>query len=247
MKIVVFGTGLVGGQVLSNLTATRNDIVALDRKSGVDTTTGAGLAEVLVGADVVVDLTNTREWSDDRVLAFFRDSTTHLLAAEHDAGVRHHVVLSVVGADRVPESAYLRAKHAQEQLVASGTIPYTILRSTQFFEFLGDIADVSTVEGVVHAPSAMLQPIALRDVAAQVTAAALGEPINGLREIAGPERLGLDELMRRVLAATDDRRMVETRPTAAYFGAILTDVSLTPGSEAWIGSTRLDEWLGVSH
>jgi uncharacterized protein YbjT (DUF2867 family) len=247
MKIVIFGAGLIGSQVLSRLVAAGHDAVALGRSDNVDTTTGKGVAEAVVGADVVVDLTNSPSWADEDVLAFFRDSTSHLLAAEKAAGVGHHVALSIVGADRLTDSGYMRAKVAQEELVKAGPVPYSIVRSTQFFEFIPGIADAGTVGDTVKATPAHLQPIASRDVADRVADMATGSPINGTVEIAGPEPLGIDELVRRLFAASGDRRTVTTDPQAGYFGAILDDSALTPTprADAWIAPTTLDEWLAV--
>jgi uncharacterized protein YbjT (DUF2867 family) len=245
MKIVIFGTGLIGSQVASKLTETGHDVAALGRGDGIDTTTGKGVAEAVEGADVVVDLTNSPSWEDDDVLAFFRESTNHLLAAEEAAGVRHHVVLSIVGADRLPDSGYMRAKVAQEDLVKSGPIPYSIVRSTQFFEFIAGIADAGTVGDTVHATPAHLQPIASHDVVTRVAEVAVGAPLDGTIEIAGPEPLGIDALVRRLFAATGDQRTVTTDPDAGYFGAKLDDAAITPtpGANAWIAPTTLDEWL----
>jgi len=248
MKVVIFGAGLIGSQVAAKLSATGHDVVALGRDDGIDTTTGEGVADAVKGADVVVDLTNSPSWADDDVLAFFRGSTSHLLAAEEIAGVGHHVILSIVGADRLEDSGYMRAKLAQESLVKDGPIPHTIVRSTQFFEFIAGMADTMTVAGAVRATPAHLQPIASHDVAARVAEVAVGEPAKGTVEIAGPEALGIDELIRRQFAATGDDRTVTTDPEAGYFGAKLDDAALTPtpGAGAWIAPTTLDEWLAES-
>ena len=248
MKVVIFGAGLIGSQVAAKLSGTGHDVVALGRDDGIDTTTGEGVADAVKGADVVVDLTNSPSWADDDVLAFFRDSTSHLLAAEADAGVGHHVILSIVGADRLTDSGYMRAKLAQESLVKDGPIPRTIVRSTQFFEFIAGMADAMTVAGAVRATPAHLQPIASREVAARVAEVAVGEPVKGTVEIAGPEALGIDELIRRQFAATGDDRTVTTDPETGYFGAKLDDAALTPtpGADAWIAPTTLDEWLAES-
>ncbi|MFF2113283.1 SDR family oxidoreductase [Rhodococcus koreensis] len=245
MKIVIFGNGLIGRQVAATLGETGHDVVALGRADGIDTTTGKGVAEAVAGADAVVDLTNSPSWADDDVLAFFRDSTKHMLAAEEAAGVGHHVVLSIVGADRLPDSGYLRAKVAQEDVVKAGPVPYSIVRSTQFFEFIAGIADAGTVGDTVHATPAHLQPIASRDVVSRVAEVAAGSPLNGTVEIAGPEPLGIDELVRRLFASTGDKRSVTTDPAAGYFGAQLDDAAITPtpGAGAWIAPTTLDEWL----
>ena len=248
MKIGIFGNGLIGSQVASNLKSAGHDAVALGREAGIDTTTGHGVAEAMTGAEVVVDLTNAPSWADDDVLAFFRDSTAHLLAAEKAAGVGHHVILSIVGADRLPGVGYMRAKVAQETLVKAGPIPYSIVRSTQFFEFIAGIADSGTVDGTVHATPAHLQPIASRDVAAHLSDILTGPPVNGTVEIAGPEPLGMDELIRRLFASTGDERTVTPDPDAGYFGAKLEDSTITPtpGAHAWIAPTTLDQWLRES-
>ncbi|MFC0448025.1 SDR family oxidoreductase [Rhodococcus jostii] len=245
MKIVIFGKGLIGSQVAATLGESGHDVVALGREAGIDTTTGKGVAEAVEGADVVVDLTNSPSWEDDDVLAFFRESTKHLLAAEEAAGVGHHVILSIVGADRLPDSGYLRAKVAQEEVVKSGPVPYSIVRSTQFFEFIAGIADAGTVGDTVHATPAHLQPIASRDVVSRVAEVVTGSPLNGTVEIAGPEPLGIDELVRRLFASTGDTRSVTSDPDAGYFGAKLDDAAITPtpGANAWIAPTTLDEWL----
>lgn len=243
MKIVVFGAGLIGSQLATKLTGVGHEAVALGRKDGIDTTTGQGITEAVTGADVVVDLTNSPSWQDDDVLAFFRASTGRILAAEASAGTGHHAILSIVGADRLPDSGYMRAKVVQEQLVESGSIPYSIVRSTQFFEFIPGIADAGTVDGTTHATSAPLQPIASRDVVSRLAQIVTGEPVGGTLEIAGPEALGIDELIRRLYDATGDKRTVITDPGAGYFGARLGNSSLIPGQDAWIAPTTLDQWL----
>ena len=231
----------------SNLDEAGHEVVVLGRGAGIDTTTGLGVADAVSGADVVVDVTNSPSWADDDVLAFFRDSTSHLLAAEEAAGVGHHVILSIVGADRLTDAGYMRAKLAQESLVEAGPVPYSIVRSTQFFEFVAGIADAGTVDDTVRATPATLQPIASRDVVARLAAVATGEPIKGTAEIAGPEALGIDELIRRLFAATGDERTVVTDPRAGYFGAFLDDAALTPtpGADAWIAPISFEEWLSV--
>lgn len=245
MKIIVFGNGLVGSQLAAHLVAAGHDATALGRDDGIDTTTGQGLPEVLVGADVAVDLTNSPSWADDDVLAFFTGSTRHLLDAEQRAGVRHHVILSIVGADRLPGSGYLRAKVAQERAVRAGSVPWSIVRSTQFFEFVGGIADAGTVDGVVHATPATLQPIASRDVVAHLAEVVTAPPLNGVVEVAGPEPLGIDALVRQLFATTGDTRTVVSDRRAGYFGAILDDTSLTPapGADVWTAPTTYDRWL----
>jgi uncharacterized protein YbjT (DUF2867 family) len=245
MKIIIVGNGLIGSQLAARLAQAGHDVAALGRGDGIDTTTGFGLDRALAGAEVVVDLTNSPSWADDDVLAFFRDSSTHLLAAERAAGVGHHVILSIVGADRVPDSGYLRAKVAQEQIVQSGPVPYSIVRSTQFFEFVPGIADAATVEQTVHATPGRLQPIASADVVAHLADVVTGPPLRATVEIAGPEALGIDDLVRRFVAATDDPRRVVTDPQATYFGAELDDHLLipSPGANAWLAPTAYDTWL----
>lgn len=189
MKVIIFGNGLIGSQAAASLKAAGHDVAALGREAGIDTTTGKGVTEAVAGADVVVDLTNSPSWADDDVLDFFRESTTHLLAAEQAAGVGHHVILSIVGADRLLDAGYMRAKVAQETLVQAGAVPYSIVRSTQFFEFVAGIADTGTVGNTVHATPAHLQPIASQDVASHLAEIITGPPINGTVEIAGPEPL----------------------------------------------------------
>lgn len=245
MRIVIFGAGLIGSQLATHLAAAGHDVTALGREDGIDTTTGAGVAEAVAGAEVVVDLTNSPSWADDDVLAFFRDSTRHLLAAEEAAGVGHHVILSIVGADRLTDAGYMRGKLAQEAGVEEGAVPYTIVRSTQFFEFVPGIADASTSEGVVRATPGRLQPIASRDVVAHLAEVVTGPAVKGTVEIAGPEAIGIDELVRRYFAAKGDERTVVTDPAAGYFGARLDDTALTPtpGADLWTAPTTFDEWL----
>ena len=245
MKIVIFGAGLIGSQLRDRLEAAGHNVVALGREDGIDTTTGEGVPGAVAGAEVVVDLTNSPSWADDDVLAFFRDSTRHLVAAEAAAGVGHHVILSIVGADRLTDAGYMRGKLAQEAEVRAGSVPYTIVRSTQFMEFLPGIADAATVDGSVHASPGRLQPIASKDVVGRLAEVVTGAPVNGTIEIAGPEAQGIDELVRRLFAATGDTRGVVTDETAGYFGAALDDTALvaTPGAGAWIGGTSLDGWL----
>jgi uncharacterized protein YbjT (DUF2867 family) len=244
MKFVVIGgTGLIGSKVVANLRQKGHEAVAAAPNTGVNTITGEGLAEVLAGTQVVVDLANSPDFSDDAVMAFFKKSGTNLLAAEKAAGVQHHVALSVVGSDRLPDSGYLRAKVAQEQLIKASGIPYTIIRSTQFFEFLPGIAQSATDGQTVRLSPAHLQPVASDDVAALVTKVALAAPANGMIELAGPERIGLDELVRRYLAAKHDTRKVVADIHARYFGTELNDKSLTPGDNPTIGAISFDTWL----
>jgi uncharacterized protein YbjT (DUF2867 family) len=244
MKIVVVGgTGRLGSQVVAELQGRGHEAVAAAPSTGFDTLSGAGVLEGLQGAQVVVDVSNSPSFEDAAVLEFFQTSTSTLLAAERKAGTRHHVVLSIVGADRAPDSGYMRAKVAQEQLVADGGVPYTIVRATQFFEFLGAIADSATIDGTVRLSSAHLQPIAVSDLADAVADVAEGSPTDGVVEVAGPEAVGLDELVRRVLSATGDPRPVVADDSVKYYGALLDDASLTPGPGARIAPTRLDDWL----
>jgi uncharacterized protein YbjT (DUF2867 family) len=247
MRIVIFGAGLIGGQLRDRLQEQGHDVVALGREAGIDTTTGEGVAAAVAGADVVVDLTNSPSWADDDVLAFFRDSTRHLVEAGAEAGVGHHVILSIVGADRLTDAGYMRAKLAQEQGVLDGAVPFTIVRSTQFFEFVPGIADAGTDGDTVRATPAHLQPIASADVVRHLAEVVTAPPVTGTVEIAGPEPLGIDELVRRWFAATGDRRRVVPDATAGYFGAILDDAALTPtpGAGAWLAPTTYDEWLGA--
>jgi uncharacterized protein YbjT (DUF2867 family) len=245
MKIVVIGgTGLIGSKVASNLRQKGHDIVAAAPSTGVNTITGAGLAEALAGAQVVIDVANAPDFSDEAVLSFFKTSGRNLMRAGKAAGVRHHIALSVVGADRLPDSGYLRAKLAQEELIKASRIPYTIVRATQFFEFLGAIAQSSTDGQTVRLSPAYLQPVASDDVAALVASVATTAPANGVIELAGPERIGLDDLVRRYFAAKHDPRKVVTDIHARYFGAELNDKSLTPsGDKPHIGATSFEMWL----
>jgi uncharacterized protein YbjT (DUF2867 family) len=215
--------------------------------SGVNTITGEGLDAALADARVVVDVANSPSFEDAAVLEFFQTSGRNLLKAEVNAGVGHHVALTIVGADRVPDSGYMRAKLAQEELIKRGGLPYTIVRSTQFFEFMRATADSATDGDTVHVPSANLQPIAAKDVAAAVTEVALSDPVNGVIEIAGPERIKFPELIRRVLAADNDPRKVVGEEHARYFGTELTDTSITAGPDARLGKTSFAEWLAHNH
>jgi uncharacterized protein YbjT (DUF2867 family) len=244
MKIVVIGgTGLIGSKLVNELRQKGHEVVAAAPNSGVNTITGEGLAEALAGARVVVDLANAPSFEDRAVLEFFETSGRNLLAAEAAAGVGHHVALSVVGADRVADSGYLRAKMAQERLIKAAKIPYTIVRSTQFFEFLGGIIKSAAAGETVRMSPALLQPIASDDVVAAVAEVALAAPVNGTIEIAGPERLSLEGLVRRFLSASKDPRQVIADVHARYFGAELNDDSLTAGDKARLGRTRFEEWL----
>jgi uncharacterized protein YbjT (DUF2867 family) len=247
MKIVVIGgSGLIGSKLVNKLRESGHDPLAASPDSGVDTLTGEGLAEALEGAQVVVDVSNAPAWDDAAVLDFFLRSSRNVLAAEAAAGVGHHVVLSVVGADRLPDSGYLRAKVAQEDLIKAGTIPCTILRATQFFEFIGRVADSSTAGNTVRLAPALVQPEAADDVAAALADVAVDAPVNGIVELAGPEPFRLDELARRVLSANNDPRQVSADIHARYFGAELNDQSLIPGDDARIAPTRFEDWLSQS-
>jgi uncharacterized protein YbjT (DUF2867 family) len=244
IKIVVIGgSGLIGTKLVNNLRQHGHEAVAASPSSGVDTITGEGLDKALSGAQVVVDVSNAPSWEDKAVLEFFETSARNLSAAEAAAGVGHHVALSVVGTERLLASGYFRAKMAQEELIKASKIPYTIVRATQFFEFIGGVAQFSTVGQTVHLPPALWQPMAADDVASGLAEIALEPPVNGIIEIAGPERAGLDELVGRFLAATKDPRQVITDADALYYGVALNDRSLTPGADPRIGATFFEDWL----
>jgi uncharacterized protein YbjT (DUF2867 family) len=240
--VVIGGSGLIGSKTVERLRKKGHEVVAASPKSGVNTITGEGLADALAGAQVVVDLANSPSFEDKAVLEFFETSGRNLLAAAA-AGVGHHVALSVVGTDRLPGSGYFRGTMAQENLIKGGGIPYTIVRSTQFFEFMGAIAQSGAVNQTIHVSPAYLQPIASDDVADAMTDIALAAPVNGTIEIAGPERVRLSELVGRFLSATRDPRAVTTDAHAPYFGVELNDQSLVPGDNPRIGATRFDDWL----
>ena len=247
MKIVVIGgNGLIGKKLVNRLRASGNDAVPASPASGVDVLTGAGLADVLKGAQVVVDVTNSPSFEDTAVLNFFQTSARNLLPAEAAAGVGHHVALSVVGADRLPDSGYMRAKVAQEKAIKAATVPYTIVRATQFFEFIGGIADGSTEGKTVRLPPALMQPMAADDVAAALADISVGRPLNATIEVAGSEAIRMDELARRFLSAKRDPRQVSTDVHARYFGAEVDDRSLTPGSDPRIAPTHFEDWLSHS-
>jgi uncharacterized protein YbjT (DUF2867 family) len=247
MKIVVIGgSGLIGTKLVTRLRQLGHEVVAASPASGVNTITGEGLAEALAGAQVVVDVANSPSFEDKAVLEFFETSGRNLLAAEAAAGVAHHVALSVVGTDRLLESGYFRGKMAQETLIKTSKIPYTILRSTQFFEFLNGIAQSASDGQTVRLSPAFVQPVVSDDVAAALADVALGAPVNGTVELAGPERFSLDEFVRRFLSAKQDTRRVVADVHARYFGAELNDRSLTPGENPRIGATRFEDWLDRS-
>jgi uncharacterized protein YbjT (DUF2867 family) len=244
MKIVVIGgSGLIGSKLVEKLREAGHDPLAASPDSGVDTLTAEGLTEALEAARVVVDVSNAPVWSDAAVLEFFQTSTRNILAAEVAAGVSHHVALSVVGTDRLLDSGYFRAKLAQEEAIKAATVPYTIVRATQFFEFLGRIAEANADGETVRIAPVLVQPEAADDVAAALAVVAVGAPVNGTVELAGPERFRLDELTRRVLGANGDPRGVTADGHARYFGAELDDDSLTPGDDARIAPTRFEDWL----
>ncbi|HEU5077599.1 MAG TPA: SDR family oxidoreductase [Opitutaceae bacterium] len=248
MKIVVIGgSGLIGTKVVNNLRQLGHEVIAASPKSGVNAVTGEGLAAALAGAQVVVDVANSPSFEDKAVLEFFEKSSRNLIATEAAANVRHHVALSVVGADRLPMSGYLRAKLAQEKIITEGKTPYTIVRATQFFEFVGSIAQGATEGQAVRLPPGMMQPILSDDVAAALTRVVLEAPVNGIVEIAGPEKIRQDEFVRRFLRATNDARTVVTDPKARYFGTELNDESLTPGANPRLGTARFDDWLKRSY
>ena len=247
MKIVVIGgSGLIGKKVVKNLREQGHEVVPASPSSGVNTITGEGLAEALAGAQVVVDVANAPVWEDQAVLEFFEKSGRNLLAAEAAAGVKHHVALSVVGTERLLDSGYFRAKMAQENLIKAASIPYTIVRATQFFEFVSGIAQSATEGQTVRLPSALFQPMAASDVAAFVAEAAVAQPVNGIIEIAGPESIGLDEIVRQYLKAKRDPRTVTTDTHARYYGIEVNDQSLRPGQHPRLGGTRFEDWLKSS-
>jgi uncharacterized protein YbjT (DUF2867 family) len=247
MKIVVIGgTGLIGSKTVERLRNKGHDVLAASPNSGVNTITGEGLAEALKGASVVLDLANSPSFEEKAVLEFFQTSGRNLLAAEAVAGVKHHIALSVVGTERLQGSGYFRGKMAQEDLIRNSGIPYTIVHSTQFYEFMSAIAKSGTVGEAVHLSPAYVQPIASDDVADVMADVALAAPVNGTIEIAGPERVRLNELVARFLKATDDPRQAVADPHALYFGVELNDRSLVPGNNPRIGPTRFDDWLSQS-
>ena len=244
MKIVVIGgTGLIGSKLVNKLREQGHEAVAAAPNTGVNTITGEGLAEVLKGASVVVDVSNSPDWEDAAVLKFFETSTRNLLTYEAAAAVGHHVALSVVGTDRLSESGYFRAKIAQEKLIQQASIPYSIVRATQFFEFLKGLADLSMVGDKVHLADVLFQPMSADDVASGVARTAVGAPVNGIVEIGGPEQFRLDDLVRRRLATLNDPREVIADPNARYAGAKLSEKTLVPGSDARLGETTFETWL----
>jgi len=244
MKIVVIGgSGLIGSKLVPKLREQGHEAIAASPNSGVNTITGEGLAEALKGAAVVVDVSNAPSWEDAAVMNFFETATRNLLSYEAAAGVGHHVALSVVGSDRMLESGYFRAKMAQENLIKASSIPYSIVRATQFFEFVKGIADFSTDGNKVRLPSALIQPMAADDVASAVGRIAMGSPVNGTVEIGGPQKFRLDELVRQGLAAWNDKREVVADPRARYYGVELSERTLVPADDARLGETRFETWL----
>jgi uncharacterized protein YbjT (DUF2867 family) len=241
--VVIGGTGLIGSKVVAGLAEHGDEAIAAALETGVNTLTGEGLAEVLSGAQVVVDVSNSPSFEDQAVLDFFTTSTGNLLAAEKTAGVGHHVALSVVGTERLLESGYFRAKMTQEKLIKESGSPYSIVRATQFFEFVKSIADSATDGNTVRLSHALIQPIAADAVASAVARTAVGEPINGTIEIAGPEQFGLDELIRKGLSFRGDPREVVSDPEARYFGALLEERVLLPSADALNLDPRFEDWL----
>ena len=247
MKIVVIGgTGLIGSGLVTKLKALGHEAVAAAPNTGVNTLTGEGLAEVLKNAQVVVDVSNSPSFEDAAVMNFFQTSTGNLLAYEAAAGVGHHVALSIVGSERISDSGYMRAKVAQEKLIKEGPIPYSIIHSTQFFEFAKRIADEATTGNSVRVPPVLFQPIAADDVVSAVAKVAISSPLNGSIEIAGPEQFRFDELIRQRLSGLNDSREVIADPHARYFGAEMSEDSLVPVGEAQLGETRFEDWLNSS-
>ncbi|WP_068179078.1 SDR family oxidoreductase [Mycobacterium sp. UM_CSW] len=245
MKVLVIGgTGLIGSQVIANLTEMGHEAISASPSSGVNAVTGEGVAEAMAGVHTVVDVANSPSWEDDAVLNFFTTSSRNLLDAEREAGVQHHVALTIVGADRTQDSGYMRAKVAQEKVIEESGVPYSIVRATQFFEFVSGIADSAADGDTIRLPHTAFQPIAAKDVATAVTQAAIGDPTNGITNIAGPEKLGMDDFARASLAADGDAREVVTDPTAPYYGAVLDDQSIVPidGEDPTIYPTRFSDW-----
>jgi len=247
MKIVVIGgTGLIGSKLVRKLREDGHQVVSASPDTGVNTITGEGLANALANAAVVIDVSNSPSFEDAAVMRFFETSTRNLLAVEGEAGVGYHVALSIVGAERRPESSYMRAKMAQERLIRKSSIPYTIVHATQFFEFIKQIADEATVGNTVRLAPVLIQPMAAEDVAIALARVAEGPPVNGIVEVAGPQQFRLDELIRRILSESGDPRKVITDPHARYYGAELDERTLVPGANARLAETRLDDWLNQS-
>jgi len=244
MKVVIIGgTGLIGSKLVNQLREQGHQAVPASPDTGVDTLTGEGLARALASAEAVVDVSNSPSFEDAAVLEFFETSTRNILAAETAAGIHHHVALSVVGAERLGESGYMRAKMAQEKLIRESSVPYSIVRATQFFEFIERIADGATVGNTVRLPSVLFQPMAAEDIARAVARVSVGSPLNGVVEVGGRQQFRLDELIRQTLVARKDPRDVIADPKARYFGAILSERDLVPGDGAQLGETTLEEWM----
>jgi uncharacterized protein YbjT (DUF2867 family) len=234
---------LIGSKLVARLSEHGHDTVPASPNSGVNAVTGEGLSEVLIGASVVVDVSNAPDWEDDAVMQFFQTSSRNLLAAEAAAGVGHHLALSVVGTDRLQEVAYFRAKLAQEELIQASSIPFSIVHATQFFEFMNGIADSASDGNTVCVPPALIQPIAAEDVASALAQVAIDPPVNGVVEIAGPDQFRLDKLIRDVLAARGDPRQIITDPRASYFGITPGERTLLPGDDARLSTTRFEDWF----
>jgi uncharacterized protein YbjT (DUF2867 family) len=246
MKIVIGGSGLIGSKVVTKLRKRGHEAVPASPVSGVNTLTGEGLTEALAGAAVVVDVSNSPSFEDAAALTFFQTSTGNLLDVEAAAGVGHHVALSVVGTERLSESGYMRAKLAQENLIKESSVPYSIVHATQFFEFIKSIADAATDGKTVRLAPVLIQPMAAEDVASAVADVAVGRPVNGIIEVAGPQQFRLDELVRTALRERHDPRKVITDPHAPYYGAELEERTLVPAAEARLAETRFDHWLNQS-
>jgi uncharacterized protein YbjT (DUF2867 family) len=245
MKIVVIGgTGLIGKKLVAILRQQGHEVVAAAPSSGVNSLTGEGVAQAMTGTIVVVDVTNSPSWEDAAVWEFFEKSTGNLLAAERAAGVKHHVALSVVGADRMMDSGYMRAKVNQEKLIKAGRVPYSIVRATQFFEFLGGIADSGAEGDTVRLSTAPMQPLAADDVAAGLADVAVGAPLNATVELAGPEKMSIAGFVGRFMAARGDKRTVVADPKALYYGAAMGDLGIAPGANPRVGPTRFETWVG---
>lgn len=242
--VVIGGSGLIGSKVVNKLQALGHNVLAASPSSGVNSVTGEGLADALAGADIVVDVVNSPSFEEKAVMEFFEKSGRNLMKAEAAAGVGHHVALSVVGTDRLTDNIYLRAKLAQEKLIKESKTPYTILRATQFFEFVGAIGESAADGKTIRLSPALFQPIASDDVVAALVDVTLGAPVNGIVEVGGPEKISLDECVRRFLAAKKDPREVVPDVHARYFGSVLNDLSLTAGSAARVGEVRFADWLG---
>lgn len=251
MKVLVIGgTGLIGSKTVERLKGLGHNAVAGSPKTGIDSISGEGLDGAMAGADVVIDLANSPSWEDAAVMKFFKTSASNIAAAEKKAGVKHHIALSIVGTERLQENGYFQAKLAQEAIVRASGIPYTLVHSTQFFEFLKGIADAAVVDGVIRLSPAYVQPIAADDVARIITDVAIGDALNGMLEIAGPERVRLNQLVTSYFKAEGDTRPIVADPHARYFGAELADDSLVPLGKARLGSITLEEWrttAGKSH